>query len=286
MSHHDTIKVAGRTSLMHAILPSLLHPRIPLLASVQRTISNYGNRSTNRIGGLLVRSAHGNADLEVEGRRMELAKSNQEKSATAEEGHPSEDGTQYNKSFPKSSPTQIGSHLLNAAAIECRHQDPQSQAFARQLHINSMAYLLQGLPQDLTDQEILHLQCALPQSLKRSPHSGNTSSKSRKPSILHRGIATAVLILCLVLRLTLPYIKYFLAVAYNYERSHHVRETTLALSMNLVDQFGKIGMGVMGTAANNRLMVDVITYCVEGVCGGLNEGLGEGTRVIGVRNQT
>lgn len=271
---------------MHAILPSVLHSRIPLLASVQRTISNYGNRSTNLVGEVLVRSAHGNTDLEVEGRRMELAKSNQEKLATAEEGHPSEDGTPYNESFLKPSPTRIGSQLLNAAAVECHHQDPQSQAFARQLHINGMAYLLQGLPQDLTDQEILHLRCALPQSLERSPHSGNTSSKSRKPSILHRGIATAVLILCLILRLTLPYIKYFLAVAYNYERSHHVRENALALSMNLVDHFGKIGVGVMGTAANNKLMVDVITYCVEGICGGLNEGLGEGTRLIGVRNET
>lgn len=271
---------------MHAILPTVLQARVPRLASVQRIISHYGIRSTNHVGGLLVRSAHGSADLEVEGRRMELAVPTQTTTLHTEDGNPSQNGSPYDKSFPKSSPTQMGSQLLNAAAVECHHQDPQSQAFARQLHINGMAYLLQGLPQDLTDQEILHLQTALPQSLERSQHSNDMPSKSRKPSILHRGIATAVLFLCLILRITLPYIKYFLAVAYNYERSHHVRENALALSMNLVDQFGKIGLGVVGTAANNKLMVEAITYCVEGVCGGLNEGLGEGTRIIGAWNET
>ena len=86
--------------------------------------------------------------------------------------------------------------------------------------------------------------------------------------------------LCFVLRLVLPYIKYSLAMAYDYERTHHVAEKTLALGIGAADTAGRRSLEILGTAAENKLMVGAVQYCVEGICGGLTEGLGVGMKVI------
>lgn len=69
-------------------------------------------------------------------------------------------------------------------------------------------------------------------------------------------------------------------MAYSYERSHHVVENAFALSISSVDHFSGVGMGATRAALKAKSVVDIMTYCVEGICGGLNEGLGDGIRVI------
>lgn len=86
--------------------------------------------------------------------------------------------------------------------------------------------------------------------------------------------------LCFVLRLVLPYIKYSLAMAYDYERTHHVAEKTLALCIGAADTAGRRSLEILGTAAENKLMVGAVQYCVEGIRGGLTEGLGVGMKAI------
>ena len=83
-----------------------------------------------------------------------------------------------------------------------------------------------------------------------------------------------------MLRFVLPYIKYFLAVAHDYECTHHVAEKTLALSMGAADTAGRRSLEILGTAVENKLMVGAVQYCVEGICGGLTEGLGVGMKAI------
>ena len=86
--------------------------------------------------------------------------------------------------------------------------------------------------------------------------------------------------MCLFLRIALPYIKHFLAAAHNYERTHHVTEKALTLSMNSADSLGKRSLEIAGTAMDNKFVMGAVQYCVEGICGGLAEGLGEGMRAI------
>ena len=162
-------------------------------------------------------------------------------------------------------------------------QDPESQAFSRQLYVDSMTYLLQGLPPDLSEQELSHLQSALPHELRSLQDVKTSSYNHRAPSMLHRGIAASIVTLCLLFRLTLPYVKHLLALAYSFERSHHVTEQALAVSITTVDSFGKKSMNLADTALENKLIMGTITYCIEGICGGLNEGLDEGMKAIEAR---
>lgn len=285
MSHGEDIQVTRRPSSMYAILPSVLQLRIPPLAVVQKIIYDYSPRSRRRNTGLIVSHASESEDIGVEGGHTEVGMSDQTEAIDTGNDYAVHCRLPHETPFQASSPAQVGSHLLNAALVESHQQDSQRQAFSRQLYISGMTYLLQGLPSDLTEQEVIHLQSALPTSLDRSPHSDYASYKSPNPSILHRSVATTVMLFCLLLRLTLPYIKYFLAMTYDYERSHHVTEDALTLSMSLVNHFGKLGTDILRTTMNNKPVVEVITYCVDGIGGGLNEGLCEGIRAFDARNE-
>ncbi len=150
--------------------------------------------------------------------------------------------------------------------------------------MSSLTYLLRGLPSDLTSQELAHLRLALPQNLQEPRSSYSTIETEHQTSsssnLVHRGVSTAIIVLCLLLRLVLPYIKYFLAVAHDYERTHHVAEKALALGIGAADTAGRRSLEILGTAAENKIMVGAVQYCVEGICGGLTEGLGVGMRAI------
>ena len=145
-----------------------------------------------------------------------------------------------------------------------------------------MAYLIQGLPSDLTDQEMFHLRKALPGPLKDSPPPKTTQSHStkRNPSLLHRSLASTIVAICLLLRLALPYIKLLIAVAYNSDRAHHVRERLFAFGITAAGSFWKKSMTSASTAMTNEAVLGTVTYWVDGIRGGLNEGLGEGLKVI------
>lgn len=270
---------------MYATLSHILKFRIPPLAAIQRSIYDYSPRSRKRITGLFVLRTTGSEDTEVGGDLTKVAVSDQSEATDIGKDFIVHCRLPHEMPIQGSSPAQIGSHLLNAALVESQQQDPQRQAFSRQLYINGTAYLLQGLPSDLTEQETVHIQSALPKSLDRSTHPDYALYKSPTPSILHRSVATTVMLFLLLLRLTLPHIKYFLAKTYSYERSHHVTEDALAWSISLLNDLGKLGMDILRTAMNKRPVVEVITYCVDGICGGLNEGLRQGIKAIDTRSE-
>ena len=148
-----------------------------------------------------------------------------------------------------------------------------------------MTYLLQGLPPDLTDQEVYHLQSALPKALNSVDCIEASTNEQRVPSVLHRSVAKMVISLCLLVRLILPWIKHLLALAHSYERTHHMTGQALAASMTTVDSVGRRSMGIARTAMNNQLVMETVTYCIDGVCGGLNEGLGESIKAIEARDR-
>lgn len=148
-----------------------------------------------------------------------------------------------------------------------------------------MAYLIQGLPSDLTDEETHHLKTALPTPLKHPAASKPARPKKRDPSLLHRSLASTIIAICLLLRLALPYIKLFIATAYDYDRAHRIRERVFAISVTAAESFGKRGMALASTALTNEVVLGAVTYWVDGIRGGLNEGFGEGLKVIEGQNE-
>jgi hypothetical protein len=165
--------------------------------------------------------------------------------------------------------------------------------------MHALTYLLRALPADLTMEEQLSLQSSLPigvaESMRTDPgtefsNSGQASIKmSSQPSLLHRSLATAIIQLFIFFQLVLPYIKNFLRTAYRYDREHKISEKMLTQSINTTDEIGKRCLAVtsaiyrMGDGKVGQAITETAAWAIEGVTGGIHEGVGEGMAIIGAR---
>lgn len=178
-----------------------------------------------------------------------------------------------------------GLALLETAVSESQCPHLKNQGFSRQLYIHALTYLLQGLPSNLTNQETLTIQNALPPSLQIPSHPPlQYRQPEQEPSLLHRIVASSILRLFLLVHLLLPHIKLLLRNAYEYERTHHASEKLLAVGMETVDRFCRKGIDVCGKLGNGRmgeLLGGSVAWWVEGFSGGVAEGVGEGMRAVG-----
>ena len=144
-----------------------------------------------------------------------------------------------------------------------------------------MSYLLHGLPRDLNEQERLQLRSALPTTLAQSTQASTPpTGATPDPSILHRAVTILIMSLCLILKFIIPYVKYLSAIAYNYERSHHIAEGFVDKSTTSINTLGKKSIELAGCAMGNEVVMRGVSYCVDGVCGGVSEGLGEGIKGV------
>lgn len=180
----------------------------------------------------------------------------------------------------------VGINLLERAVQESSiiAQDSRygDAMFARMNYINAIAYLLRGLPSDLTTDERLNIRSALPDGV--CDNSGGRPSCDAppvEPSLLHRTLATTIIQLFLILQLVLPYFKYLLTSAYQYDREHKISERVLAQGI----ETGRRGVDVAGgiLAMGDGKVGKYAAWVVEGVMGGIYEGLGEGMAIVGAR---
>jgi hypothetical protein len=204
----------------------------------------------------------------------------------------------------------LGLSLLSLSISESNtlSQKPDSSAaspsFARQLYIHALTYLLRGLPTDLTTEEGLSIRSALPpgiatptrlefDGIEMSSYHGSKNvlrrgTKQSQPSVLHRTLATSIINFFILIQFLLPYIKALLQAAYEYERTHHISEKVLASSIDTVDGLGRMGLRGGGAIWGSGLALGVgeaVNWIVEGVSGGIQEGLGEGMARVGVRKE-
>lgn len=189
-----------------------------------------------------------------------------------------------------------GRTLLSTAVSEA-HSSPQSHnslALSRQLYIHALTYLLQALPPDLTVPETTYIRTALPPHLSApNPEPQQAlipappTPQQRPPSLLHRLLASIIIHLFLLLQLILPYLIHFLRRAYQYERTHHVTERVLVTGIEAADALGRRGADVVSTLlwkGDRRvgdLRVGGLSWWVDGICGGFQEGVGVGMARIG-----
>ena len=181
-----------------------------------------------------------------------------------------------------------GLNLLETAVYEAQCPDSGNQAFARQLYIHSLAYLLRGLPSDISEVEVASLRPAiLPlleiyQTGSRRNSSSGLNSQENPPSLLHRLIASSIIQLFVVFSFILPYVTFYLRSAYKYERTHHISERTFAASMDAVDHVGRKGFGLAGTIlkSGNGRTGELLAGIFNGISGGIQDGVGEGMAMI------
>jgi hypothetical protein len=175
-------------------------------------------------------------------------------------------------------------------------RNPQygNPSLARQLYIHSLTYLLRALPPDLTVEEVVSLQASLPPELIPAPKSAAETDQSRQysqsnhsPSFLHKTLASTIIQLFILFQFVLPYLKYVLASAYQYERSHKLSEKFLTRSITTVDTVGKHSLALtaavygIGDGKVGQVLTDIATWVVEGITGGIHDGLGEGLAIVG-----
>lgn len=168
-------------------------------------------------------------------------------------------------------------------------------SFARQLFLHAITYLLQALPSDLTKEERLSVRSALPagvvEPLRLHVNSAydTSASKPSQPSLLHRTLASSIVQLFILFQFVLPYIRYLLSAAYQYEREHKISEKVLSQSIETVDMVGKRGVDMagavfgMGDGKVGQLITETTSWFVEGVTGGIHEGVGEGLAILGAK---
>jgi hypothetical protein len=188
-------------------------------------------------------------------------------------------------------------NLLRNAGYEA--QQPRADArLARSLYINAIMYLLDALPPDLTAEETSMIGHRIPQPVKASIAAepqmarldGPVDSRHRPParSYLHRLLASAIVQIFLIVRFIVPYATLFLRNVYEYERSHRLTERIVTTTLDAADGLGKSSLnigsavfklneGKVGTAVGN-----LAAWWVEGIAGGVYEGVGEGMMHLGI----
>lgn len=108
-----------------------------------------------------------------------------------------------------------------------------------------------------------------------------------QPSLLHRTLASTIVQLFILFQFILPYLRYLLSAAYQYDREHKISEKLFSQGIETVDSLGKKGMSFttaiygMGDGKVGQLITQTAAWFVEGVMGGIHEGVGEGLVIIG-----
>ncbi|KAF2099631.1 hypothetical protein NA57DRAFT_75133 [Rhizodiscina lignyota] len=201
-----------------------------------------------------------------------------------------------------------GWNLLNNSRLESFSAERRSAEFtailSRQQYVHAATYILRGLPEDLSTEEKMGIETALPREVRESVasstnqlqllKSGSQGSSTKgdtqvERSILHRIVAYMVLRFFLILNLLLPYITVCLGRVYHYERKHRVSERMFSASISGIDMVGKRSMELSHTVYGlndgkvGESINELLVWWIRGVTGGIHEGVGEGLNIVSQR---
>lgn len=161
-------------------------------------------------------------------------------------------------------------------------------------------YLLDALPSDLTPDETTMLQHRLPEQVKhavaissqpRIAHlDGIAQSRAIPPprSHLHRLLASSIVQIFLIIRFLLPYFRLFLRQVYEYERSHRITERIVTTTLDAADGLGRSSANISSAVCKlnegrvGAVVGNLASWWIEGVAGGIYEGVGEGMMHLGL----
>ncbi|KAF4630970.1 hypothetical protein G7Y89_g7166 [Cudoniella acicularis] len=322
LSADFTAAIPTEASMLYSMLPSAVQSRLPRLPSLRRLVSMYGLATCRRSAHsrttsgsrtpdsgyasamVLSRSANFGSDDDISGYFGDSVSSDEDASQNGT-GTP-QNGAVYAMQLTEvDSGTGIswkfanqGLSLLGLAVQESSNSQDQrieSATFTRQLYIHALTYLLRALPSDITTEEKLSVRSALPTGVvdllpaETNANNGASQIQNGQPSLLHRTLATTIVQLFILVQFALPYIKYLLQTAYQYEREHKISEKILRQSMDTVDTIGKSSINLTGAIYGigdgkvGQVITETAAYLVDGLAGGIHEGVGEGMVIMGAR---
>ncbi|TDZ35369.1 hypothetical protein C8035_v008864 [Colletotrichum spinosum] len=190
-----------------------------------------------------------------------------------------------------------GLDLLNSArSARAVASQRGGSDFERKAFLDGVDYILKALPPDLNEQELQRLRTSVPNNLipPASPD-GRAYSPTRggnaQRSILHRGVQSAVVNIFILIHLTLPYVLLLLRLAVRTEREYKISENLVGAGMDLANTIGSKGMKITGALCNvgdgkvGQVLTEAIAWTIEGVTGGLSDGVGQGLTIVGAKRQ-
>ena len=145
----------------------------------------------------------------------------------------------------------------------------------------------------MSTEEQLSIRGALPPGvveplrLDVRPGYSMSTPSSDQPSLLHRTLASTIVQLFILFQFVLPYLKFLLSAAYQYDREHKISEKVISQGIETVDSLGKTGLSftsaLYGMCDGNvgQVITQTAAWFVEGITGGIHEGVGEGLVIMG-----
>ncbi|KAH7350459.1 hypothetical protein BKA66DRAFT_476088 [Pyrenochaeta sp. MPI-SDFR-AT-0127] len=199
-----------------------------------------------------------------------------------------------------SSGISLMTQAYRESSVPLQHIDEPSTALTRQLYIHGMTYLLRGLPADLTPEESLSLQAAMPPGFIEIPNDSSTHAlipvskrtsiaqevPPQEPTVLHRITATIVFQTFILIQFLLPYIKLLLSHTYQFERKHQITKRLINTSVSTVDELSRRSLKLSQTVCQmnegrvGQAINEMTIWWVRSVTGGLQQGIEEGLSTL------
>jgi hypothetical protein len=204
--------------------------------------------------------------------------------------------------------SSTGLSLLNIAASEdkkaYRHSANLPTSLSRQVYVHGVTYMLRGLPTDLSSDEKLGIWSAIPAEVQQIAPIANTAAKTQsvaragetsaapvQASRLQQAVASLVVQLFVITQFLLPYIRYYFAVLYGYERRYRVSERVIASSVQGCEGMFKTGLQLtsaisqMNDGKVGQALNEMSVWWVNGVTAGIQQGVGDGLTLLGAREE-
>lgn len=316
MLHDDGLNEdRDAVSLLYTSMPEILRKRMPAFRSLRKTASSYSRPATHqRSASDTSETSHSLPPPYPGSNRTSISASDDDlldfyspacsRPQSSDSANPHtraavHDGVDWKYAGQ-------GQALLELSTREAHSALPDA-AFSRKLYIDSVQYLLNGLPSDLSVEEDIGLRAAIPAQLRESSDSAETSvvvqtaaeddalyldQSSTRHSTLHQAVASITVHIFLAVAFILPYIQLLLQQAYRYDREHKISDRVLAQGALTADVIAKqlllLANSVyeMHDGKVGMVVRDVGLWWVHGVSGGVYEGVGEGMQALGIRPAT
>lgn len=162
--------------------------------------------------------------------------------------------------------------------------------FERDTYVDGLAYLLRGLPENLTPQEGDRLLRSMPAALLDGTENSRSiaSRDERHPSTLYRLTNSIALRFILLLSILLPYLLLLVQWLAGLERRYKVSENLSCYALQMMNAVAHHGGRVLQATSGQewrigQLLISRLLWTVEEVSRGLADGVDQG--LSGMRAQ-
>lgn len=173
-------------------------------------------------------------------------------------------------------------------------------AFSRKSYIDSVAYMLKGLPDNMDDYETSVIRRALPTScaledangrIEAGPGRLGWQSSPEAKTLLHSATQGFVAVVVLFGYCLLSFLAVVIRAGAYYERQYNVSQYLISGGVNLATVIGKhsgsLGekISAMGEGKLGKVISDLVAWALASVTAGVHDGIGQGLLLIEQRRK-